>query len=195
MELTSELLLTYQGKNGYDGLCHVRVYEEAGQLPVVLAGALSDNPGTMLQPGIEMVAAAIQQSLFEDGREFRLIEYHPSRGGGEEEMPRFMRVHFEHRKLSESPDDPGNYAGMVAVIGEEETAVAHGRQIEGDFRDPRWDVVGDIENVVGCEVQVWPVDEYTALALGGEEGERLRAGLAENAKRRSEEIVRAVEGE
>jgi hypothetical protein len=33
----------------------------------------------MLQNGIEMVAAAVQKTLFEDGCEFRLIEYHPSR--------------------------------------------------------------------------------------------------------------------
>jgi hypothetical protein len=46
MNLTRELLLPYQGLNSFDGLCHIRVYEQPGQLPVVIAGGLDDNPGT-----------------------------------------------------------------------------------------------------------------------------------------------------
>ncbi len=40
MDKTRELLLRYQGKNGFDGACHVRGYEQSGQLPVEIAGAL-----------------------------------------------------------------------------------------------------------------------------------------------------------
>ncbi len=32
MDKTRELLLRYQGLNGFDGLCHIRVYEQPGQL-------------------------------------------------------------------------------------------------------------------------------------------------------------------
>ncbi|MGH7867504.1 MAG: hypothetical protein ACREP9_07705, partial [Candidatus Dormibacteraceae bacterium] len=142
---------------------------------------------------IEMVAAAVQEALFGDGREFRLIEYHPSRDGGEERMPRFMAVQFEHRKVSENSDDPGHYAGMIVVIGKEETAEAQGEPIAGDFRDPSWKVVRDIEDVVGCEVTVWPEAQYIAFEVAGEEGERLRRELKENAKRATERIVKAVE--
>jgi hypothetical protein len=46
VKLTHELLLPYQGLNGFDGLCHVRIYEDPGQLPVTIAGGLTDNPGT-----------------------------------------------------------------------------------------------------------------------------------------------------
>jgi hypothetical protein len=59
MELTTEALLSYQGLNGTYGVCHARVYEQPGQLPVVLAGAVEDSPGTSLNSAIEMVAAAI----------------------------------------------------------------------------------------------------------------------------------------
>ncbi len=43
MNNTRELLLAYQGMNGFDGLCHVRVYEQLGQLPTVIAGALAEG--------------------------------------------------------------------------------------------------------------------------------------------------------
>lgn len=55
-----------------DGLAHVRVYEGPGQIPVVIAGQLDDNPGTHLTIGIEMAATSIHENLFPDGREFRL---------------------------------------------------------------------------------------------------------------------------
>jgi hypothetical protein len=35
MQLTRELLLTYPG---LDGLCHLRVYEQAGQEPIAIGG-------------------------------------------------------------------------------------------------------------------------------------------------------------
>ena len=56
MDLTRELLLPYQGLNGFDGLCHIRVYEQPGRLPVVIAGGLDDNPGTSITNAIEMLA-------------------------------------------------------------------------------------------------------------------------------------------
>lgn len=59
MRLAFESLLVYQRLEGLDGLAHVRVYEAPGQFPVVIAGQLDDNPGTMLTTAIEMVAAAI----------------------------------------------------------------------------------------------------------------------------------------
>jgi hypothetical protein len=52
--------------------------------------------------------------------------------------------------------------------------VAHGRPIQGDFRDPRWETVADIEAHVGCHIKRWPAGIYTALAVAGEEAGRLR---------------------
>jgi hypothetical protein len=188
MELTRELLLPYQGLNAIDGLSHVRVYEQPGQLPVVIAGGLDDNPGTSITNAIEMVAAAVQRSEFSDGREFRLVEHYPDTIDSRA-TPTYSLIHFEHRSTLERPQDPGNYAGAIVIVGDHETAVSHGAPIEGDFRDPRWERIDDIEELVGCEVATWEPGTYTARAVAGEDGERLRSELAANATRRTEDIV------
>ena len=97
MQLTRELLLAYPGLHRLDGLCHLRIYEDPDQLPVVIAGA--DGP------------------------------------------------------------------------------------VEDRFREPRWETIDDIEELVACTVAVWAPGFYTAGAIAGEEGERLRSLLAENANR------------
>jgi hypothetical protein len=197
MSDTRELLLTYQGMNGFDGLCHVRVYEQPGQLPTVIAGALEDNPGTSITNAIEMVAAAVQRSQFQDGREFRLIEHYPDtidRRG----TPTYALIHFEHRAIHERPEDPRNHAGQIVVLSDdstEEPAVAHGEEIEGDFRNPRWQPIHDIEKLLGRKIPTWPPGTYTAEAVGDEQGEQLRLRLAAQARRRSTEIIDAVEGD
>lgn len=162
MELTRELLLPYQGLDAFNGLCHLRVYEQPGQLPVVIAGGLDDNPGTPLTHAVELVAAAVQYTQFSDGREFRLIEHYRNGIDGRP-APAYSLVQFSHRPLEESPDDSGN--------------------IEGAFRHPRWDPIDNIEQLVGCKVAVWTPGRYTARAVAGEQGERLRHELAENGKR------------
>lgn len=177
-----------------EGLCHVRVYEEPGRLPVVIAGGLMDNPGTTITNAIEMVAAAIQRSLFADGREFRLIEHHPS-SLTVRDQPTFALIHFSHRSIREDPDNAGHYAGNIVILGDEDAAAARGPEIEGDFRDPRWEPIEDIQQLVGCEVQTWPEDQYTARSVAGEQGEQLRRRLAEHAHSRSEEILEALEGD
>ena len=112
MNKTRELLLRYQGKNGFDGVCYVRVYEQPGQLPTVIAGALEDNPGTSITNAIEMVATAVQRSQFPEGREFNLIEHYPDtidRRG----TPTYALIHFEHRATHERPNDPSNHTGTI----------------------------------------------------------------------------------
>lgn len=116
MRLTHELLLPYQGLNGFDGLCHIRVYEEPGKLPVAIAGGLTDSPGTTITNAIEMVAAAIQRSVFTDGREFFLVEHYPS-SLAVRDQPTFAIIHFSHRSIHEDPDNPRHYAGNIAIFG------------------------------------------------------------------------------
>jgi hypothetical protein len=187
MDLTRELLLTYQGLNGFDGLCHIRVYEQPGQLPVVIAGALDDNPGTSITNAIEMVAAAVQRSEFADGREFRLIEHYPE-GITDRSTPTYSLVHFNHRAIHEQPNDPRNHAGSIVILGDEAT-VSRGAEIEGDFRDPHWEPIERIEELLGCEVAIWSPGSYTARAVAGEEGERLRGELAKNATNTADGIL------
>jgi hypothetical protein len=178
MQLTHQSLLPYQGFHGTRGLCHIRVYEQPGRLPVVIAGALDDGPGTSVTNAIEMVAAAIQANVFADGREFELIEYYPdSIDGGS--SPRFTRVRFKHRSVEENPGDPSHYAGTMLLIDGAEIHVTEGTPIEGDFRDPDWEPVANIEQLVGCEVEVWEPSSYTARAVAGEQGQQLCDELAD----------------
>jgi hypothetical protein len=190
MNLTRELLLPYQGLNGFDGLCHIRVYERPGYLPIVIAGGLDDNPGTSITNAIEMVAAAVQRSEFSDGREFQLVEHYPdtlNRRG----TPTYSLIHFHHHSTRECPGDSHNYAGTVVIVGDELT-VSQGAQIEGDFRSPRWEPIQDIKELLDCEVALWPPGNYTARAVAGERGERLRSRLAENVRRTRDKILTAI---
>jgi hypothetical protein len=164
MELTRELLLPYEGLDAFDGLCHIRVYEQPGRLPVVIAGGLDDNPGTPVTHAVEMVAAAVQRSQFADGREFNLIEHYRDGIDGRP-PPTYSLVHFSHRPLQESPE------------------------IEGEFRHPRWEPIDSVEEILGCEVTAWQRGLYTARAIAGEQGEQLRSELAENGKRRRDPII------
>jgi hypothetical protein len=156
--LTRELLLPYQGLDAFDGLCHIRTYEQIGRLPAVIAGGLDDNPSTSIALVIELVAAAMQRSEFPDGREFNLIEHYRGAIDGRP-APTYSLVHFDHHPLQESPD------------------------IEGEFRHPRWAPIDDVEHLLGCKVTAWKQGLYTARAIAGEHGERLRSELAENGKR------------
>jgi hypothetical protein len=173
MDLTRELLLPYQGLDAFNGLCHIRVYEQPGQLPVVIAGGLDDNPGSSITNAIEVLAATVQRSLFSDGREFHLIEHYRDGIDGRP-APTYALVHFSHRPLQDSPDDSCN--------------------IEGNFRHPCWEPIDDVEHLVGCKVTAWERGLYTARAIAGEHGERLRSELAENAHRVREEVLRLPSG-
>jgi hypothetical protein len=194
MDLSRELLLPYQGLHGLDGLAHIRIYEQPGQLPLVLAGALDDNPGSSLTNAITMLAAAVQHSQFADGREFRLIEHHPDTVDGLGTST-YALVHFAHRTIDRRPDESRDHARTIVPLGEDTAtaavaAISHDTAvIDGDFREPRWEPVEDIEELLGCTVAVWTPGRYTAGAVGGDAGERLRSLLAENANRVGEPVT------
>jgi hypothetical protein len=192
MQLTNQCLLTYPGFHGTQGVCHVRVYEQAGRLPVVIAGQLDDGPGTTTTNAIEMVAAAVQGEFFGDGREFELVE-HWSDTIDMQGTPVFLRVHFAHRSIEEDPEDRTHYAGTVVVIDGEDTTAERGEPIRGDFRDPRWDAILDITGLVGCNVEVWSPGDYTARAVAGEEGQLLRDEAAERSKQAIKRVIEFIE--
>lgn len=164
IELTRELLMAYQGLDGCEGLCHVRVYEQPGRLAVVIVGGLDDNPGTAIALVIETVAAAVQRRLFADGREFRLIEHYRDAIDGSRTST-YALVRFGHCSVLEG-------AGVREGAGVECPGV------EGAFRDPRWEPIDDIEQLLGCEVAVWWPGRYTARAVAGARGEQLRRKMA-----------------
>ena len=170
MELTRESPLVYQGFNDYQGLCHARVYEQPDQLPVVVVGQLEDSPGPSISNAIEAVAAAVQSTFFPDGREFRLIEYHirPS------SWPHFVEVTFAHCTLQDDPDEPGRHIGRTLIRADRGSAKGAG------FRDPNFQAVKDICKLVGHEVQEWPVGEYSAGAIFGDDGAGVCAAVAQH---------------
>jgi hypothetical protein len=140
MYLTRELLLPYQGLDAFDGLCHIRTYEQIGRLPAVIAGGLDDNPGSSIGLVIELVAAAVQRSEFPDGREFNLIEHYRGAIDGRPVLS-YSLVHFDHHSLQDSPD------------------------IESEFRGPRWAPIKLVlGNVVRYEDLICPAVPATGRA-------------------------------
>jgi hypothetical protein len=192
MQLTHQSLLRYQGFHGTEGLCHVRIYEQAGRLPVAIVGALDDGPGTSTTNAIEMVAAAVEDACFPDGREFELIEHHPSSIAGDG-SPSFGRVRFRHRSIDEDPSDPSHYAGTILSVESDGFDFEPGEPIRGDFRDPSWELIADIERFMGCEVQLWDAGTYTAYAVAGEEGQRLRDEVAARTAEAVNELLDVLE--
>jgi hypothetical protein len=140
--------MPYQGLDGCEGLCHVRVYEELGRLAVVIVGGLEDNPGTAIALVIETVAATVQRRLFADGRQFHLIEHYRDAINGLQ-TSRYALVRF----------------GGRSVVGG--AGVWDGAGVEGAFRDPRWEPIDDIEELLGCQVAVWWPGRYTSRAVAG----------------------------
>jgi hypothetical protein len=81
LSLTRSELLRYRPwpHVNIDGVCHLRVYEGGGWLPLVIVGELDDNAGRSVTNGVECVAATVDALL---GRrlsagEYVLVEYHP----------------------------------------------------------------------------------------------------------------------
>jgi hypothetical protein len=176
----SEQLLPFDGLHGIDGLCHVRVYEHPGRLPVVIAGDLEDNPGTRLTNGIELVAHAVQQELLPDGREFQLVEYHV-------DEPHFLRVEFALAGNTNAASCPDPGASVVMTDGQRASSAR--RPLPGEFRDPRWTTVDDIERLTGCPVTRWEQGTYTARNVGGPRGEYLRMQVAERGHAAADRLV------
>lgn len=168
MNLTHESLLRYQGLFGFDGLCHIRVFEQPERKPVVIAGNLDDNPGTSIHTGIEMVADAIRRNILTDGREFELIEHFPEAWAI---RPIYSRVRFELCRWHKDVEDADT---IVRTHPNGTTLAYHHDPREGNFRDPKWESIQDIDQQLGCHIQRWPEGQYTAHNLAGEQGEKLR---------------------
>lgn len=172
MQLTHELLLTYPGIGGAQGICHLRAYEQPGAQPVVIVGELTDNPGTFVPNAIENIAATIQRLLYPDGREFQLIQHRPP--------DEFLTVTFDHVSVSDNPQDPSHRPETVVIVGtDDDIQRIPGNLRQGDFRNPRWTRMDAIEARIDCPVQRWDPTDYTATALDGSAGEHLRQAAAD----------------
>ena len=70
MQLEWELLLAFPGIGGMQGICHIRAYEASGYRPVVIAGELTDNPGTYIPNAIETLAHTVQEHQYHNSHKF-----------------------------------------------------------------------------------------------------------------------------
>ncbi len=184
---THERLLPFQGLHDIDGLCHIRVYERPGRMPVVIAGELEDNPGTKISHGIEMVAQAIRREFFPEGREFVLIEHHPQLF--DERQPTFQLVHLCHASDEEPSGNRGASAGIAVLDDGRFGKAAHGRRLQGDVRDPSWSRIPDVTELTGCPVAAWPKGRYTARAVGGPRGDYLRRQVAARGRAAADRLM------
>jgi hypothetical protein len=133
----------------------------------VIAGNLDDNPGTSIQTGIEMVADAIRRNIVTGGREFELIEHFPAAWAI---RPTYSWVRFEWCSWHKDVEDADT---IVKTHPDGTTLAYHYDPRQGNFRDPKWEPIQDIDQQLGCHLQIWPRDQYTAHTLAGEQGEKL----------------------
>lgn len=78
--LVVDRALAYRAPTGFDGVCHLRVFEPGGRggRPVVIVGELSDQVGACsIVNACEWIAALVQYTFFGDGRAFTYVEHHP----------------------------------------------------------------------------------------------------------------------
>jgi hypothetical protein len=151
-----ESLMEYESRGFIHSinLCHLRIYDEGSSLPVVIVGELSDTEKhRSLTNDIEIVADAVSRKFFSGGTEFRLVEHHPSRMSNVAD-PIFEEVAFpELQSTRNLPDDRR-------------------------YRSPTWHPVDIVKLLEGASINVWRPKYYTAYAVAGDEGERIRKAVA-----------------
>jgi hypothetical protein len=104
-------------------------------------------------------------------------------------------VQFARLALREDPADPSDYAGQLLTIADDGDLQAVGRAVRkpGDFRDPQWSLIKDVEEFVGCEVKEWPRGEYTAANIAGPPGERLRLEVEQQVRKASDDVSALIQ--
>ena len=171
MSLTYDGVVPYQGFGGVDGVLHLRLYRPASRWrrPVAIVGALADDPGISIVGVPESVRTAVESVAGARKRPFgrpRLIEHHPQ-SLHDVSKPSFVNVRLKLTRRRA-----------------EHAIVRAARRPIGRRR---------LQRLLRREVAVWPQRAYTAAAVGGAEGERLRREVAArsalNAKRLTESVI------
>jgi hypothetical protein len=219
--LVSDRVFAYRAPNGFDGVCHLRVFESGArrERPVVIVGELSDQAGACsIVNAVDWIAAQVQDTFFPDGRAFVYVEHHPETITGLPQ-PTFAVVQLERSRSSgeRSPDGsaPGSSSAgasvqqrQVVVVTEEgaeshalpnaPAAPAWGWEFRALRREPlsvhplAGGRVG-LDLLPGVQVRVWPVEGYTAYALAGEEGALPSVRAAEGNRERVAKLTGAGE--
>lgn len=170
MSLAYDGVVAYQGFAGIDGVLHLRLYRPSRiwRRPVAIAGALDDDPGISIVGVPESVLAAVE-SVAAFGklrfRSLKLIEHHPQslHHAGK---PSFVRVRLRRTR---------RHAEHVIVRA--------ARRPIGRRR---------LQRLLGEEVAVWEEGDYTAAAVGGPVGERLRRQVAQRSAPHAQRLTERV---
>jgi hypothetical protein len=216
-QLVSDGVFAYRAPNGFDGVCHLRVFDPGarGKRPVVIAGQLSDQGGACsIVNADEWIAAQVQDAFFPDGREFVYVEHHPQTVAGQPE-PTFDLVKLERRRtpgkgsLAEDVSAGAPVEQQIVVVTEEG---AESRPVPAPPAMPEWGwefralrrpplavhrVDGshvEVDLLPGVKLRVWPAEDYTAYAVAGEEGALPAVDAAQANSGRAAELTEAVEG-
>ncbi len=181
--------LVYRAPNGFDGVCHLRVFEPAKgrERPVVIVGELSDQAGACsIVNACEWIAALVQDALFADGRAFTYVEHHPETITGLPE-PTFAIVRLKRARDPRAPTPVSKSSGASSIVVVTEDA-SESHPVPRTAPTPAWrwvftDVSRDplvvhrlddehvgLDVLPGVRVRVWPVEDYTAYTVAGEEG-------------------------
>lgn len=215
-QLVSDGVFAYQAPNGFDGVCHLRIFDSGSwrRRPVVIAGQLSHQAGACsIVNADEWIAAQVQESFFADGREFLYIEHHPQTVT-EQPKPTFDAVKLRRRRtprMTSSAEDVsvGAPPGQEIVVVTEEGAETH--SVPPAPAAPEWgwefkmlrrpplavrrvdEIHVEVDVLPGVKLRVWPVENYTAYAVAGEEGALPAADAAQANRERAAELIGAVE--
>jgi len=165
MSLVHDGVVRYAGFAGMDGVFHLRLYQPASRWrrPVAIAGALEDDPGVSIVGVPESVIAAIE-AVASPRRRPRLIEHHPE-SLHDPRKPSFIEVRPRlTRRHAEH---------VIARVR---------RRPLGRRR---------LQELLGREVVVWPRG-YTAAAVAGAAGERLRREVAVSSARRAARLTARI---
>lgn len=81
--------------------------------------------------------------------------------------------------------------GQILAVESDGTSlrVRTGAQESNSFADPRWTAIEDIDAVVGEHVRIWPKEQYTAVNLFGESGERVLAEVTARVRRAGDDVA------
>jgi hypothetical protein len=219
-ELVSDRVFSYRAPNGFDGVCHLRVFESGArrERPVVIVGELSDQAGACsIVNADDWIAAQVQDTFFGDGRRFVYVEHHPETITGVPE-PTFAVVQLERSrtpgkraraKRARESTSAGASVQQQLVVVTEEGAESHA--VPKAAAAPAWGWtfralrrealtvhplgrgrVG-LDVLPGVQVRVWPVEGYTAYAVAGEEGALPSVRAAERNRERIAKLTGAVD--
>jgi hypothetical protein len=210
-ELAIDRVLAYRAPNGFDGVCHLRLFEPGGrgQWPVVIVGELSDHAGACsIVNADEWIAAQVQDGCFADGRRFVYVEHHAETIIGVPE-PTFDVVHLERARRPAGHAQGDTSGESRVVVMTEEGAESHA--IPNPPATPAWgwmfrairreplavhELGGGgvaLDLLPGVEVRVWPTGSYTAYAVAGEEGALPLVHAADANSERADGLTGAVD--